>query len=248
MHVLDVGSGAGDVAFLAAELVGGSGAVVGVDRSLAALDTAHARAAERWLRNVSFLEGDPARSHSSDRSMQRSASSSYCSSRLIQQRCLNRCRTGAARRHSRASTSSTGMACGRRRPCPPTIGFAGCSKKRFGRPDPRRTWAPKSGSRRSSAPDCRPDHAPEASVGGRTNSSEPLRRTAELAASLSTKIEELGSGQPPTSTTPMPSSNGCATRRKPPTASWSDTFSSVPGRSCERLVRARRRRARGRDT
>lgn len=60
MHVLDVGSGAGDVAFLAAELVGSSGTVVGVDRSRAALDTARARAAERSLRNVSFLEGDPA--------------------------------------------------------------------------------------------------------------------------------------------------------------------------------------------
>jgi cyclopropane fatty-acyl-phospholipid synthase-like methyltransferase len=32
MRVLDVGSGAGDVALLAAELVGASGAVVGVDR------------------------------------------------------------------------------------------------------------------------------------------------------------------------------------------------------------------------
>jgi ubiquinone/menaquinone biosynthesis C-methylase UbiE len=37
MHVLDVGSGAGDVAFLAAELVGPSGQVVGVDRSPDAL-------------------------------------------------------------------------------------------------------------------------------------------------------------------------------------------------------------------
>jgi tRNA A58 N-methylase Trm61 len=33
MRVLDIGSGAGDVAFLAAELVGLSGQVVGVDRS-----------------------------------------------------------------------------------------------------------------------------------------------------------------------------------------------------------------------
>src|SRR4030081_943729 len=61
MHVLDVGSGAGDVAFLAAELIGDSGEVVGVDRSPTALDVARARAAERSLRNVSFVEGDPAR-------------------------------------------------------------------------------------------------------------------------------------------------------------------------------------------
>jgi SAM-dependent methyltransferase len=60
MHVLDVGSGAGDVAFLAAELVGDSGAVVSVDRSADALEVARARAAERSLHNVSFVEGDPA--------------------------------------------------------------------------------------------------------------------------------------------------------------------------------------------
>ena len=59
MRVLDVGSGAGDVAFLAAELVGEAGEVVGIDRSPAALDVARARAAERSLRTVSFLEGDP---------------------------------------------------------------------------------------------------------------------------------------------------------------------------------------------
>src|SRR5713226_101902 len=59
MRVLDVGSGAGDVAFLAAELVGEAGEVVGVDRSQAALNVARARATERSLRTVSFLEGDP---------------------------------------------------------------------------------------------------------------------------------------------------------------------------------------------
>jgi SAM-dependent methyltransferase len=59
MRVLDVGSGAGDVAFLAAELVGNSGEVVGVDRSETALTAARVRAAARGLRNVSFREGDP---------------------------------------------------------------------------------------------------------------------------------------------------------------------------------------------
>lgn len=61
MRVLDIGSGAGDVAFLAADLVGPTGQVVGVDRVRAALDTARARAGERSLKHVSFLEGDPAR-------------------------------------------------------------------------------------------------------------------------------------------------------------------------------------------
>jgi ubiquinone/menaquinone biosynthesis C-methylase UbiE len=59
MRVLDVGSGAGDVAFLAAELVGDSGNVVGADRVSAAIATARARAASKGLRNVTFREGDP---------------------------------------------------------------------------------------------------------------------------------------------------------------------------------------------
>jgi SAM-dependent methyltransferase len=59
MRVLDVGSGAGDVALLAAELVGDAGEVVGTDRSADALAIATARASARGLRNVSFREGDP---------------------------------------------------------------------------------------------------------------------------------------------------------------------------------------------
>ena len=59
MRVLDVGSGASDVAFLAASLVGDTGEVVGVDRAPAALAAARARAEALALRNVSFLEGDP---------------------------------------------------------------------------------------------------------------------------------------------------------------------------------------------
>jgi ubiquinone/menaquinone biosynthesis C-methylase UbiE len=59
MRVLDVGSGAGDVSFLAADLVGDSGEVVGVDLFPAAVESARARAAERSLRNVSFQVGDP---------------------------------------------------------------------------------------------------------------------------------------------------------------------------------------------
>lgn len=59
MRVLDVGSGAGDVAFLVAELVGPSGEVVGTDRVVAALQTARQRAKDRSLSNVTFEEGDP---------------------------------------------------------------------------------------------------------------------------------------------------------------------------------------------
>jgi 2-polyprenyl-3-methyl-5-hydroxy-6-metoxy-1,4-benzoquinol methylase len=59
MRVLDVGTGAGDVAFLAAELVGDSGEIVGVDRVPAAVEAADARAKTGGLRNVSFRVGDP---------------------------------------------------------------------------------------------------------------------------------------------------------------------------------------------
>ncbi len=59
MRVLDVGSGVGDVAFVAAELVGEQGTVVGTDRSAAAIALARRRAEERSLRTVSFREGDP---------------------------------------------------------------------------------------------------------------------------------------------------------------------------------------------
>src|SRR5262249_30586539 len=45
MHVLDVGSGAGDISFLVARLVGPSGSVLGIDRSEDAVKRASARAA-----------------------------------------------------------------------------------------------------------------------------------------------------------------------------------------------------------
>jgi 2-polyprenyl-3-methyl-5-hydroxy-6-metoxy-1,4-benzoquinol methylase len=60
MRVLDVGSGAGDVAFLAAEIVGETGEVIGVDRAAPAIDVAGARAKARGLRNVTFRVGDAA--------------------------------------------------------------------------------------------------------------------------------------------------------------------------------------------
>jgi SAM-dependent methyltransferase len=58
MRVLDLGSGAGDVAFAVAELVGPAGEVVGVDRSSDSVSRAIARAAERDLSNVRFVVGD----------------------------------------------------------------------------------------------------------------------------------------------------------------------------------------------
>ena len=60
MRVLDVGCGSGDVAFLAASLVGLSGEVVGADRERTAVDWSNARARSQGLTNVKFVEGDPA--------------------------------------------------------------------------------------------------------------------------------------------------------------------------------------------
>jgi SAM-dependent methyltransferase len=58
MRVLDVGCGRGDVALLAAKLVGAQGEVVGIDRDLAALESARARVGESGLANVTFVPGD----------------------------------------------------------------------------------------------------------------------------------------------------------------------------------------------
>jgi len=60
MRVLDVGCGGGDVAFLAATLVGSNGKVVGVDRAATAVTWATTRAQLLGLPNVTFLQGDPA--------------------------------------------------------------------------------------------------------------------------------------------------------------------------------------------
>jgi FkbM family methyltransferase len=57
MRVLDVGCGAGDVSFLAAELVGPEGSVVGIDVNPAVLELARRRAVESGLTWVRFEEG-----------------------------------------------------------------------------------------------------------------------------------------------------------------------------------------------
>ena len=59
MRVLDVGSGSGDVAFLAARMVGPGGRVIGTDRAVEAVTRASGRAKAVGLENVEFLQGDP---------------------------------------------------------------------------------------------------------------------------------------------------------------------------------------------
>ncbi|MYC74517.1 methyltransferase domain-containing protein [Candidatus Poribacteria bacterium] len=58
MRVLEIGSGAGDVALTIAELVGPAGQIVGVDVNAAILDTARQRVTDAGIRNVEFIAGD----------------------------------------------------------------------------------------------------------------------------------------------------------------------------------------------
>ncbi len=58
MKVLDVGSGAGDVALLLADLVGPRGRVVGVEMNPVILETARERVDAVGWTNVAFLDGD----------------------------------------------------------------------------------------------------------------------------------------------------------------------------------------------
>ena len=58
MRVLEIGSGAGDVALMLAELVGQEGRVVGVDINPVILETARQRATEADVGNVEFIAGD----------------------------------------------------------------------------------------------------------------------------------------------------------------------------------------------
>jgi ubiquinone/menaquinone biosynthesis C-methylase UbiE len=58
MHVLELGSGTGEVSAVIAELVGAQGAVVGLERSESMLAQARVRTAERGLAQVQFLHGD----------------------------------------------------------------------------------------------------------------------------------------------------------------------------------------------
>lgn len=60
MRVLDVGSGMGDVALLAADIVGSEGKIVGVDTSADAMAAALARSLSMSRTNISYVTCDPA--------------------------------------------------------------------------------------------------------------------------------------------------------------------------------------------
>ncbi|HXW70306.1 MAG TPA: class I SAM-dependent methyltransferase [Methylocella sp.] len=54
MRVLDLGCGPGDVSFLAAEMVGPSGWVIGIDQAPEAIASARDRAREKGIKNGDF--------------------------------------------------------------------------------------------------------------------------------------------------------------------------------------------------
>lgn len=56
MHVLDIGCGTGDFSLLAADIVGPSGTVLGVDRAFEPLAKARTRAGARGMENVEFRQ------------------------------------------------------------------------------------------------------------------------------------------------------------------------------------------------
>ncbi|HVP98316.1 MAG TPA: methyltransferase domain-containing protein, partial [Roseiarcus sp.] len=60
-RVLDIGSGIGEVAMLAARMVGPSGSVVAAERYSATVAAARRRAEQSGPDNVSFIEGDIAK-------------------------------------------------------------------------------------------------------------------------------------------------------------------------------------------
>lgn len=59
MRILDIGSGAGDVALLLADMVGPAGEVVGTDLAPEAVMVARERIEALGLGNITFREGDP---------------------------------------------------------------------------------------------------------------------------------------------------------------------------------------------
>jgi SAM-dependent methyltransferase len=108
MRVLDLGCGAGDVAFVAADLVGPGGSVVGVDRSPEALARARLRARARGLAQVQFVEGDihdPAPGGPFDAIVERFVLWSSCGRFRTRLRCCGSKPRCCARRASRSDRS-----------------------------------------------------------------------------------------------------------------------------------------------
>lgn len=58
MQVLDIGTGLGDVALLAAKIVGSNGGILGIDKAASSLDTAKSRIKSLGIHNIHFEQSD----------------------------------------------------------------------------------------------------------------------------------------------------------------------------------------------
>jgi len=58
MHVLDIGSGVGDVSLLLGRMVGSEGTVLGVEKASSSVEAARSRVADLGIRNIFFVECD----------------------------------------------------------------------------------------------------------------------------------------------------------------------------------------------
>lgn len=58
MHVLDIGSGVGDVSLLVARMIGNDGAVLGVEKAASSVANARQRVAALGMQNISFAASD----------------------------------------------------------------------------------------------------------------------------------------------------------------------------------------------
>lgn len=188
--MFDVGSGAGDVAFLAAELVGSTGEVIGLDRSREALEVARARVAGRSLSNVSFLQGDPA-TIAFDRPFD-AAVGRYVLQ--FQDDPAAMLRTVAALVRPKGAFIFHELDWDGVRSTPPVPTYDRCCQLIVETLRASKTETRMGSKLYSTFVDAglpAPSMRLEAVVGGGTNSSEPLQLIADLAASLTTTIQEL---------------------------------------------------------
>lgn len=131
MRVLDLGTGLGHVAHLAGDLVGPSGAVVGLDQSDEMLAVARARTESAGATDVSFVCGDAAQWHCGDAFDAIAGASCFSMSPIRRLRCGTSCAiyvpavsswrwisTSAVAEPSRRSRSQTRRSNGWMRPLP----------------------------------------------------------------------------------------------------------------------------------
>ena len=140
MKVLDVGSGAGDVALLLADLVGPQGQVIGVDVNAEILQLARSRVQAVGWTTVTFHPGD-IMELDLDRDFDAVAGRWVCSTRRTRWRCCAGPGTGSVPAGSSPSRRSTSAAHpGAIRPGRCTSRWCAGPRRRLAPPDPILRW------------------------------------------------------------------------------------------------------------